>query len=198
MLHEAETLSVEELRQATADLAAPALLRHLVREAFPGRTVVTSSLRARSIVVLHMVAEIDRSLPVIFCHSPYVYPESVEYRAQIVRRLGLTDVRDPVPDESGVVAEDKDHHEDIQSEIWGGGMIETEVHLNRSLADFDCWISAAYHTPYTSAPTPRLIQDGRMLRVYPLSGWTREDVHGYLSDHDLPLHPLVSPPSYHY
>ena len=191
-------LRVEDLRQATADLTAPALLRHLLAEAYPKGCAVTSSLRARSIVVLKMVADIDRATPVIFCHAPYVYPESVEYRAQIVRRLGLSDVRDPEPEESATGPDGRDHFEEIQSNIWGGGSIETIVHLNRSLAGFDCWISAAYHRPYAGDETPRLMQDGRLLRVNPLQGWTQEQVHGFLARHDLPLHPRVDPPTYHY
>jgi phosphoadenosine phosphosulfate reductase len=191
-------LRVEELRRASAEMTAPALLRLLLLEAFPGRCAITSSLRARSVVVLQMIAEIDRTAPVIFCHAPYVYPESVEYRAQIVRRLGLTDVRDPAVDETGILPDDQDHSEEIQSNIWGGGTIETIVHLNRSLAGFECWISAAYHRPYANDPAPRLVQEGRMLRVNALRGWTQEEVHDCLARHGLPLHPRVDPPTYHY
>ena len=50
---------------------------------------MTASLMASSIVVLKMVADIDPATPVIFCHRPPVFEESVEYRAEIVRRLGL-------------------------------------------------------------------------------------------------------------
>ncbi|MGF1608709.1 MAG: phosphoadenosine phosphosulfate reductase family protein [Kiloniellales bacterium] len=191
-------LRVEELQGETAELTASALLRHLLIDVFPRQCIVTSSLRARSVAVLMMTAEIDRAVPVIFCHAPYVYPQSVQYRAQIVRRLGLTDIRDPGPDEADMAPNDQDHYEELLSDIWGGGTIETKVHLNRSLAGFECWISAAYHAPYPKAPTPRLIQEGRMLRVDPLSGWSREETHEYLARHDLPLHPRVDPPTYHY
>ena len=102
---------VEDLRTETADMTPQALLRHLLVDKFPGRCVVTSALRIRSIVVLDMVARIDRSTPVIFCHASYVYAESIEYRAQIVRRLGLTDARDPGKDEADVLPGDEDHHE---------------------------------------------------------------------------------------
>ena len=189
---------VEDLRTETADMTPQALLRHLLVEKFPGRCVVTSSLRIRSVVVLDMVARIDRSTPVVFCHASYVYAESIEYRAQIVRRLGLTDVRDPGKDEAGVLPGDEDHREEIRSSIWGGGTIETITHLNRSLADFECWISAAYHRPYPDTPTPRLIREGRMLRVDALSGWTRDQVQGYMARYDLPRHPRIVAPTYHY
>jgi len=189
---------LEELQDATAEMSAPALLRYLLLEKFPKGCAITSSLRGRSVVVLKMIAEIDRSAPVIFCQASYIYPESVDYRAQIIRLLGLSDVRDPDTDETDKLPNDQDHYEEIRSSVWGGGTIETIVHLNKSLAGFECWISAAYHRPYADHPAPRLIQEGRMLRVDPLNGWTWEAVHEYMAKHDLPLHPRIVAPTYHY
>lgn len=189
---------LEDVRTATAQMTAPALLRHLLLDAFPGACAVTSSLRARSIVVLKMVAEIDRSTPVVFCHASYVYPESVDYRAQIVRLLGLMDVRDPEPDEAGIPPGDQDHYEEIRSNLWGGGTIDRTVRLNSALSGFACWISAAYHGPYGDRQSPRLIQEGRLLRVDPLVGWSREEVHRFMAEHELPFHPRIAPPTYHY
>jgi len=192
-------LRVEELRNATAEMTAPELLRRLLVGEFPRACAVTSSLRARSVVVLHMIAEIDRATPVIFCHAPYVFPESTEYRARIVRLLGLSDVRDPAKDETGVRPEDQDHIEGILSEAWGGGTVNhSTVHLNQSLAGFDCWISAAYHRSYADDPAPRLIEEGRLLRIDPLKGWAQKEVHAYLAERDLPLHPALAVPTYHY
>jgi phosphoadenosine phosphosulfate reductase len=191
-------LRAEELRNATDKMAAPELLRRLLVEEFPKSCAVTSALRARSIVVLHMISEIDRATPIIFCHAPYIFPESVEYRARIVRLLGLSDVRDPAKDEADVPSEDQDHSEGILSEVSGGGTVHSTVHLNHSLAGFDCWISAAYHRSYADDPTPRLVEEGRLLRVDPLKGWTQKEVHAYVAERNLPLHPRIAVPTYHY
>ena len=191
-------LPLDELRDATAAMTAPALIRHLLHEKFPDRSAITSSLRARSIVVLKMVAEIDRATPVIFCHAPDVYPESVEYRTQIVRQLGLTDIRDPGKAETDILPGDQDHYEEIRSGVWGGGTIGSIVHLNRSLAGFLCWISATYHRPYSDDPTERLAEEGRLLRVDPLNGWSQEEVYSYMAKHGLPHHPRIVAPTYHY
>ena len=191
-------LRVHELRTATAEMTASELLRWLLVEEFPNLCAVTSALRARCVVVLHMIAEIDRATPVIFCHAPYVCPESVEYRTRIVNLLGLSDVRDPAKGESDVLPEDQDHTEGILSEAWGGGTINSTAHLNNSLAGFDCWISAAYHRSYAEEPTPQLIEEGRLLRADPLKGWTQKEVHAYLAEHNLPHHPRIAVPTYHY
>lgn len=190
-------IEIDELRHTTAGISPPALLRRMM-ERFPRRCVTTSALRARSVVVLKMIADIDPAAPIIFCHASYIYPESVEYRARIVRLLGLTNVRDPETDELGVLPDDQDHFEIIRSDVSGGGTIESLVHLNKSLADFDCWISAAYHKPYSDVATERLIREGRILRVDPLSGWSQEQVHAWMAKYGLPHHPRILAPTYHY
>lgn len=200
---------VDDIRAATGHMTAEALLRHLLIEAFPGRCVVTSSLRARSVVVLGMVAAIDAAAPVVFCHAPGLYPESVEYRARIVAQLGLSDLRDPGTGETAPLSEDRDHWEETRSTVPGGASVRTLVHLNRALEGFDCWISAVYHRPYGADDGPRIVREGRLVRIDPLSGWTRDAVDGWLAAHGLPHHPHVAPPepaprageplpSYHY
>lgn len=191
-------LRVEELREATAQMSVPELLRYLLLEKFPNECAVTSSLRARSIAVLNMIAEIDRRTPVLFCQASYIYPQSVEYRARILRLLGLTDIRDPAKGETDVLPGDQDHCELIRESVWGGGTIVTTLHLNQSLAGFKCWISAAYHKPYSDEPAPRLIQEGKLVRVDPLTGWTQREVHAYMAEHNLPFHPNIIPPTYHF
>lgn len=184
-------LPLDAHTRATEGMAAPELLRYLLADRFRGQCMVTAALRARSIVVLHMMAEIDRSIPVVFCHAPGIYPESLEYGARIIDTLRLADVRDHDRDETGVLPGDEDHCEEIRSKVWGGGTVSTTVHLNRSLAGADCWISAVYHRPYSAPPGPRLTMEGRLLRADPLNGWTRERVHAYMAERGLPHHPRV-------
>lgn len=191
-------MDIDALRRGSAAMSAPTLLRHLLTDQFPKRCLITSSLRARSMVVLKMVADIDRGAPVVFCHASYIFPESVEYRARILRQLGLSDVRDPQANETVVLPDDQDHYEIIQTDVSGGGTIESIVHLNRSLEEFDCWISAAYHKPYSDMATERLVAEGRIVRVNPLSGWTLEQVNDFMAEHDIPPHPRIIAPTYHY
>lgn len=54
------------LREAHQGLTGQALLEQMIRTEFPGRIAVVSSFGAESAVLLHMVAEIDPSTPVIF------------------------------------------------------------------------------------------------------------------------------------
>ena len=55
---------VEELQELTRDMDTVSLLRFLITEKFPKKIVVSCSLRARSVVVLKMISEIDPSTPI--------------------------------------------------------------------------------------------------------------------------------------
>jgi hypothetical protein len=82
----------QDIRSISPDLSAEELLRHLIVERFPGKTVVTASLKAPSVVVLKMVADIGRATPVVFCRRGFQFPESRAYRERIVALLGLENI----------------------------------------------------------------------------------------------------------
>ena len=82
----------QDIRAISADLGAADLLRHLILERFPGKTVVTASLKAPSIAVLKMVADIDPTTSVVFCQRGFQFAESRDYRDRIVALLGLKSV----------------------------------------------------------------------------------------------------------
>lgn len=183
-------VDAKELLEATREMDTLSFLRFLVAERFAHKTLATCSLRGRSVVLLKMIAEIDASTPVVFCHAPDPYPESLEYRAMLVSRLGLQDVRDPADDEGGPLPDDCDHSEGL----WAENPVDhTRVykiaHLNRTLAGFDCWISGVYHGPYADTPAPRVTVEGRLIRINPLASWTQDQVRQFMAENELPYHP---------
>ena len=180
----------KELLDLTREMDTRSFLRYLIAEKFPRKTLVTCSLRGRSVVLLKLISEIDASTPIVFCHAPGVYPESLEYRAKLIDRLGLSDVREPADDEDEPLPGDCDHSEGL----WAENPVDhTRVykiaHLNRTLAGFDCWISAVYHGPYAETPEPRVTEEGRLIRINPLASWTLDDVRGFMKENALPYHP---------
>ena len=181
---------VKELEEITREMDTLSFLRFLIAQRFPHKTLATCSLRARSIVLLKMISEIDPSTPIVFCHAPELFPEGLEYRTKLVDRLGLRDIREPADDEGEPLPGDCDHSEGL----WAENPVDRShaykiVSLNRSLVGFDCWISGVYHGPYTATPGPRMAEEGRLIRVDPLGSWTQEQVRRFMTENDLPYHP---------
>ena len=49
----------------------------------------TSSFQSHSLVLLHMLSRIDRSIPVYFINTGYHFPETVQFRDHIAELFGL-------------------------------------------------------------------------------------------------------------
>jgi phosphoadenosine phosphosulfate reductase len=181
---------VRELQEITREMDTLRFLRFLISERFPDKTLASCSLRARSVVLLKMISEIDVSTPIVFCHAPELYPESLEYRTKLVDRLGLRDIREPADDEGGPSPDDCDHDEGL----WAENPVDHTraykiVSLNRTMASCDCWISGVYHGPYTATPGPRVTEEGRLVRINPLVSWTQDQVRRFMKENGLPYHP---------
>ncbi len=203
---------LQEIRSVSPGLSTPELLRFLIQDRFPGKTVATASLRAPSIVVLKMVADVDPACPVVFCHPGHLFPESLAYRERIVQQLGLTEVSTSSGREVEVVPGDQDHFERMWAEVKDGvGRVFEIVHLNETLAPYDCWISAVYHVPRPPEIRKRVDVYGRLIGIDPLVHWSKDDVRRFMREHELPFHPRAArpkperrkeqhplPPSYNY
>lgn len=74
------------------------MLRTVLAEQMAGDIAIVSSFGAESAVLLHLVASIDPSVPVIFLDTGKHFPETLAYRDQLAARLGLTNLRIVTPD----------------------------------------------------------------------------------------------------
>jgi len=181
---------LSELRTDISQLPANKLLRFLLKDAFPGKTAVTASLRAPSIVVLKMIADIDKNTPIMFCQRGHVYPESMEYRDRIIDILGLTNVEVTAGGTSSSGTCGFFQHE----QMWvgtnvGNGRVKETVHLAEKLIPYDCWVSAVYHAPKSENITHRVDICGEKIRVDVLRHRSTNDIRRFMRDHGLPFHP---------
>ncbi len=180
---------LQDIWSKTSHLDTHQLLAYLIGERYPGRVVVTASLKSRSIAVLKMVADIDPNTPVVFCRPGLEFEESKSYREQIVARLGLTDVKIASGRETEVQPGDHDHTERMWIENRDmDGQTFVLAHLNDTLKEFDCWISAVNHVKRPAEITHRVDLDGRLVRVDPVVRWSDDDIRDFMRDNDLPYH----------
>jgi phosphoadenosine phosphosulfate reductase len=158
---------------------------------FDGRIALVSSFGAESAVLLHMAAEIDPAVPVLFLDTGMLFGQTLDYRKQLADRLGLTDVRDLRP-----------AFKDLASTDPSGSLWKTDtdaccslrkvVPLNQALEGFDAWITGRKRfQSSTRAALPVVEQAGGKTKVNPLANWTKADLDAYVALHDLPAHPLV-------
>ena len=110
-----ETSARLELRDRTALLnqrfagkGGAEVLEGAIRREFSGRIGLVSSFGAESAVLLHMVARIDPYVPVIFLDTWKHFPETVAYRDELVKKLGLCNIQIVSPRPAALKADDPD------------------------------------------------------------------------------------------
>lgn len=168
------------------------MLRVALGEGLLGEVAVVSSFGAESAALLHLVASVDRSVPVLFLDTGKHFPETIAYRDELVRFLGLTDLRILQPDAERLAARDESG---LRWSYDPDGCCEIRKvePLARGLAGFDASFTGrkAFQAA-TRANLPRFELDGDRLKVNPLITWSKEELDAYFAQHDLPVTPLVA------
>jgi phosphoadenosine phosphosulfate reductase len=168
------------------------MLETLLNENMLGEAAVVSSFGAESAVLLHLIASIDRSVPVLFLETGKHFPETITYKEELRGRLGLKDLRNLEPD-ADLIAQ-----KDANGLRWsydpdGCCDIRKVQPLKQALAGFDAQFTGrkAFQSS-TRKALPRFeIEDGR-LKVNPLADWDKARIDAHMAAHDLPVHLLVA------
>lgn len=159
-----------------------------------GPVALVSSFGAESAVLLHMVAQIDRSLPVIFIDTLLLFPETIAYHEELIAHFGLSDVRRTEPDRVELFLQDSEVALNV-SDPDACCELRKARPLERALAPFESWISGRKR--FQSGVRARLKVfepeplTGRV-KINPLAGSSADDLRVYMDRHDLPRHPLVA------
>ena len=169
-------------------------LRAVIEGNLVGDIALVSSFGAESAALLHLVSQIDSSVPVLFLDTGKHFPETLAYRDELTERLGLNRV-DLYPELDALSARDETG---LRWSYDPDGCCELRKvrPLEKALARYDASLTGrkAFQSS-TRANLPRFEVDtsdaqGR-LKVNPLIDWKAEDISAYMSVHELPRHPLV-------
>jgi phosphoadenosine phosphosulfate reductase len=191
---EAEPLSIAESAAALSTefetLPAEAVVARAIDE-FRGRIALVSSFGAEAAALLHVVARIDRTTPVIFLDTGKHFAQTISYREDLARALGLTDVRDIRPSAEEAALSDP------KGDLWRRDndaccALRKVRPLGAALSGFDAWFTGRKRMhgalraflPIVEASPPHI-------KINPLARWTAADVDAYAAKHALPAHPLV-------
>lgn len=180
----------DRLAMRYAGVDTPAMLAELLTGELSGRVAAVSSFGSESAVLLHMIAGIDKHVPVIFTNTQKMFGETLAYRDELSEQLGFTDLRVFRPDPALLAAKDG------TGLRWsydpdGCCAIRKVEPLRRALAPFEAWISGRKgFQSVTRAAIPMFEIDEGRLKVNPLAGWDKARLDGYFVEHKLLRHPL--------
>ncbi|RZT56460.1 phosphoadenylylsulfate reductase (thioredoxin) [Sphingomonas sp. BK036] len=171
-------------------VSAQDMLRELLAGELRGRIAAVSSFGAESAVLLHMVAQVDVDVPVVFTNTQKMFGETLAYRDELAEKLGFTDLRVFRPDPRLLAIKDKTGLRWSYDPDGCCDLRKVEP-LRRALAPFDSWISGRKgFQSGTRTALPRFEEDEGRLKINPLADWDKARLDAYFAEHDLPRHPL--------
>lgn len=149
---------------------------------------VTSSFQSECVVLVHLLRERQRSIPVLFLDTVHHFAQTLEYRDEMAARwdLNLINLRaaDAVPG------------------LWRTQSTDACCARHKvgplfsALEHYDVWFTALRRDQSPSRANladvePFRLPSGNAIRkVSPLAAWTTRDVWRYAKAHDIPLLPL--------
>lgn len=172
------------------------MLDAIIKGSLAGDVTTVSSFGAESAVLLHLLAQIDPNIPVLFLDTGKHFPETLAYRDELMEQVGLTNLVVLTPDEPELNAKDESG---LRWSYDPDGCCEIRKvkPLAKALLNYDASFTGrkAFQSQ-TRANLPRFEIDtsdaqGR-LKINPLIDWSAQDISDYFEEHNLPRHPLVA------
>lgn len=160
---------------------------------FAGRLAIVSSFGAESVVLLHLISQVDTATPVIFIDTQMLFEESLQYQQDVAAHLGLTDVRRITMDEVVMRLSDPDDtlHQTQPDDCCH---LRKTLPLETELLGFDAWVTGRKRHQTAQRAEMQVVEvDGAgRIKINPLANWTPKDIAEHMDRHDLPRHPLVA------
>ena len=157
-----------------------------------GGIAAVSSFGADSAVLLHMIAEIDRPLPVIFLDTGKHFGETMDYRDALVADLGLTNLQvvSPKPELLAQTDPDGNLHQRDTNACCDVRKVEP---MARAVHPYGAWFTGRKRFQSTTRAKLNVFEEvGPRLRINPMARWGTSDLAAYMRSHRLRENPLVA------
>ncbi|PKU24775.1 phosphoadenylyl-sulfate reductase [Telmatospirillum siberiense] len=180
---------VARLRGAHGDLDGLDLIAAMRRE-FPQSLAVISSFGAEAAVLLDLVAQCDKTIPVIFLDTGELFDETLAYQVRLTEVLGLRNLRVIRPDPEDVKKAD---------ELWLTDAdaccnLRKVQPLRRAVRGFRALIDGRkqYHGGGRESLSTIEAGAGEVVKIAPLARWSQQRIDEAFRLRKLPAHPLVA------
>lgn len=184
-----ETPSASEL----AEMGAAARVEWAA-EAFGDGLILTTSFGIQSAVMLHLVTQVAPQIPVVFIDTGYLFPETYRFADQLTERLKLN-LKVYHPRVSAA------RQEALFGKRWEQGVEELDRYnllnkvepMDRAVRELGAkaWLAGLRRTQSSSRGDRPVVQtQNKITKIHPIIDWDNREVHRYLTDNELPYHPL--------
>ena len=161
---------------------------------FGSSLVLSTSFGAQAAVMLHLATRIVPDIPVVFVDTGYLFPETYRFADELTARLKINlKVYRAAESPAWIEARHGKLWEQGAEGLSAYNQIVKVAPMQRALSELGARAWLAGLRRVQSSTRERLsivsVQDGRT-KVLPIVEWTDKDVYRYLTENNLPYHPL--------
>jgi phosphoadenosine phosphosulfate reductase len=155
---------------------------------------MSTSFGSQSAVMLHLATRIMPEIPVVFVDTGYLFPETYRFADLLAARLRLNlKVFRAAESPAWIEARHGKLWEKGEKGIDAYNQIVKVEPMQRALSELGAraWLAGLRRSQSSTRERLPIVstQDGRA-KILPIVTWTDRDVHRYLTENDLPYHPL--------
>jgi phosphoadenosine phosphosulfate reductase len=155
---------------------------------------MSTSFGVQSAVMLHLVTQKLPEIPVIFVDTGYLFPETYKFAEELSTRLNLN-----LKTYSAEVSPSA--QEAQYGKLWEQGIAGLDQYnkinkvepMNRAITELKAsgWISGLRRQQSESRKDLEVVvQQNKITKIYPIIDWDDQTIYQYLSENNLPYHPL--------
>ncbi len=152
---------------------------------------MTSSFGAESIALIHMVTQVKPDIPIYFLETGFHFAETLQFRDELKKRykLNIVDITCAMGHEAFLKQYGQLHqtNPDLCCEI------NKVLPLKQAISGLSAWITGIRRDQANTRRNVQVLeqfQEG-LVKVNPLTNWTKDKVWEYIKKHDIPAHPLT-------
>lgn len=169
-------------------------------ETFGDRIAIVTSFQADGLAILDMAYEVKPDIRVITVDTGRLPQETLDYIEVIRQRYPQARFQIETPDQREVDAMVDRHGLDLFRESVPLRLVCCQIRKVRPLVNalegLDAWFTGLRRDQWASRAAIRKVEldhdhDG-IVKVNPLADWGKEDVDEYLTEMEVPLHPLYA------
>lgn len=189
---EADASVADRLNSELRDAQPLEILRR-AHALYGDKLALVSSFGAESAVLLHLAAQIDPRIDILFLDTGMLFGQTLDYRKTLAAKLGLTNVHDLRPTFADLALHDP------KSDLWRTSVdaccnIRKVVPLDNALKGYAAWITGRKRFQGGDRLRLRVVEEGDsgQIKFNPLANWAPEQIEAYMTENALPAHPLVA------
>jgi phosphoadenosine phosphosulfate reductase len=187
-----ELLAELSAKSQELESASPQEILRWTAHRFAPRFTMATAFGPEGMVILHMLAEIAPDTPVFNLDTGYQFNETLELRERVKERYGITvELKRP---ELTVEEYEKLHGGPLYGRDPSRCCADRKLAVNKkAVQGFHAWASAIRRDQSPDrAQAPIVGWDAKfgLVKVSPLANWTKKEVWGLITQHDIPYNPL--------